>query len=286
MTKGAVGVGGGRGMGVVFHGSSTVSRAMLVRAWRPAEPSPSTMAPTRWRPHVGAMIAIIGGDLNGDETRHRPEHAARTGAPGHTRTALPGTPTGRSRKDVPVRRHPEHEDENGSAAAVSCATGGVCCACDVTVDMPGARRSVPPARTARAVARARALSVALHKSILPATVHALVNHRPPSIPVLPSRTITLCTVVYVAVPNLAGSKNQATHTIASPSIIHVGRAKGKAAGVCPNNLDASRNHQTPAAGLTQIAGVKLTRAQGIEADMPAANLGGTRKYEVAAIPMP
>ncbi len=283
MTKGAVGVGGGRGMGVVFHGSSTVSRAMSVRAWRPAEPSPSTMAPTRWRPHVGAMVAIIGGVSNADETRHRPEHAARTGAPGHTRTALPRTPTGNSRKDVPVRRHPEHEDENGSAATVSCATGGVCCACDVTVDMPGARCRVP---SARAVARARALSIALHKSILPATVHALVNHRPPSIPVLPSRTITLCTVVYVAVPNLVGSKNQATHTIAPPPIIRVSRAKGKAAGVCLDNLDASRNHQTPAAGLIQIACVKLTRAQGIEADMPTANLAGTRKWEVAAIPMP
>ncbi len=70
------------------------------------------------------MLSIAGRGLNTDETRHRPELAARTGAPCHTRTALPGKPTGSSRKAVPERRYPEHEDENGVAGGATCVTDG------------------------------------------------------------------------------------------------------------------------------------------------------------------
>jgi hypothetical protein len=119
MAEGAHVDDGEQRMGRASHGSATVSRALLMWASRPATPSPTTMARTTWPPLVGAMVAIKGGGQNGDETQRRPEHSARTGAPGHTRTALPGSPTGKSRKDVPVRLYPEHEDENGAAVMIA-----------------------------------------------------------------------------------------------------------------------------------------------------------------------
>jgi hypothetical protein len=123
---------------VVISGSSTMLRAMAVWARCPAEPSRSTMALTRWLPIVGAMAAIIKWGMNADDTRHRPERSARTGAPDHTRTALPRSPTGRCRKDVPARLYPEHEDENGVAVmmAVVSVTVGAYGAVDVIVGVP------------------------------------------------------------------------------------------------------------------------------------------------------
>jgi hypothetical protein len=123
---------------VVIGGSSTTLRAVMVWARCPAEPSRSTMAPTRWLPIAGAMVAIIKWGTNVDDTRHRPERSARTGAPCHTRTALPGSPTGLCRKDVPVRLYPEHEDENGVAVmmTVVSVTIGAHGAVDVIVGVP------------------------------------------------------------------------------------------------------------------------------------------------------
>ncbi len=115
----------GKGCGTVAdtHVPATASRALSVWAREPANPSPTTIAPPRWRLPAGAMFAIVGGRLNTDDTQHRPELVARTGAPCHTRTALPGAPTSGRWKVVPVRRH-EHEDENGIAMATSCVTDG------------------------------------------------------------------------------------------------------------------------------------------------------------------
>ncbi len=183
MALDVVNIGRWRGTGAVVHGPSTASRARSMWARCPAEPSPSTIAPARWQPHVGAMVAIVRGTQNADETQHRPEHAARTDAPGHTRTALPGSPTGRRRKDVPVRRHPEHEDENGIAAAVSCVTDGANDVWDVYVDMLVEMGRVP---CVCATAHVRALRIALHESIHPATILALTRYHPPFIPTLPS----------------------------------------------------------------------------------------------------
>ncbi len=243
-------------------------------ARRPAEPSLSTIAPPRWQPPAGAMCAIVWGELNDDVTQHRPEHAARTDAPGHTRTALPGSSTGHRRKIVPVRRNPEHEDENGHAAARSCVTGGADCVADVPVGVAGVESCAP---SARAVVCARALRSAWHKSAHPISVAAHAIHRPTINPALPSILTYPRAVVYVAAPNHVGSRNQATHTIASPSSIHVRQVEGPTAGVPRGNLDASRNHGTPVGALFNSSCTISTRAQGIEAGVPSADLVGNRK---------
>ncbi len=107
-----------RGMGVgacgdkMFFGPSTASGAPPL----PWAPSLSTIArPATRRRLAIAMFAIAhGGRQNGDETQHRPERSARTGAPWHTHAAMPpGTSTSRSWKIVPVGIPVRPNDEDG-----------------------------------------------------------------------------------------------------------------------------------------------------------------------------
>ncbi len=99
---------------------STASMARSTLASRPPAPFRATIALcVGGSPAAAAMCAITRrGGANNDPTRHRPRHAARTGAPWHTRTASPpGRPTNPHWMAAPVGRECEHDDENGDARA-------------------------------------------------------------------------------------------------------------------------------------------------------------------------
>ncbi len=93
-------------------------------------------------------------------------------------------------------------------------------------------------------------------------------------------------MVCVVSPNFAGSRNRATHTTSSLTVAKANKVNDVTAGVCPDNLDASKNHQTPAVGMFRKASVNTLRAKKTEASVPAVNLVGSKNNGAAAVPMP
>ncbi len=84
--------------------------------------------PTIARAPPNAMSAMARGPRNNERTQHRPERKARTGAPGHTRTAVPPrSSTSSYWTIVPVGYAILDDDENGADECVTCAPdrGGV-----------------------------------------------------------------------------------------------------------------------------------------------------------------
>ncbi len=182
-----------------------------------AAPAPSlpTIAPSpRARPSAIAMGAVARGERDDNTTQHRPEQSARTGAPRHTRTALPGASTSLPWKSFPERRHTRHEDEDGHdipSERVSAARRAVLVVVSgpgvPTVDRDAAVASGVSAGTAGALLVLDFPSISLEASIPrspPSPLHAS-DFPPPSMSLCPPSA-----AIRVATFDLAGTRHTAT----------------------------------------------------------------------------
>ncbi len=274
--------------------AGTVGPATVARSSRAiSTPSPSlpTIAPPpRARPSAIAMGAVACGERDDNTTQHRPGRSARTGAPWHTRTALPGASTSFPWKSIPERRYSRHEDEDGHAIAsgsVSIAIRAVLVVASESgvpmVDRDAVVASDVGAGTAGALLFLGSPSTSREASILrspPSPLHA--SALPP-----PSMTLGSPTAaIRVATLDLAGSINIATPIIPHPLSISDKSTVFAPLGISSLKVATNKESERPQKVTSIRTTMNSVAAAGIARANNDVDFAGKTTVATSAIPAP